>query len=50
MTDGSLRARLYVRSDEAELVVRGAGALLTIERIPRVQTRMVGAVVARLDD
>jgi transcriptional regulator with XRE-family HTH domain len=50
MADGSLRARLYVRSDEAELVVRGAGALLTIERIPRVQTRMVGAVVARLDD
>ncbi|MFK0297737.1 helix-turn-helix transcriptional regulator [Brevundimonas sp. NPDC090276] len=50
MADGSLRARLYVRSDEAELVVRGAGALLTIERIPRAQARAVGAVVARLDD
>lgn len=50
MADGSLRARLYVRSDETELVVRGAGALLTIERIPRALTRAVGAVVARLDD
>lgn len=50
MTDGSLRARLYVRSDDTELVVRGAGALLTIERIPRLQTRAVSAVVARLDD
>ena len=50
MEDGSLRARLYVRSDEAELVVRGAGALLTIERIPRARARSVGAVVARLDD
>ena len=48
--DGSLRARLYVRSDEAELVVRGAGALLTIERIPRASARAVAAVVARLDD
>ena len=50
MDDGSLRARLYVRSDEAELVVRGAGALLTIERIPRAQARAVSAVVARLDE
>lgn len=50
MDDGSLRARLYVRSNEAELVVRGAGALLTIERIPRDRARMVAAVVARLDD
>jgi len=50
MNDGSLRARLYVRSDDAELVVRGAGALLTIERIPRVETRMVAAVVARVDE
>ncbi|HEY1072991.1 helix-turn-helix transcriptional regulator, partial [Brevundimonas sp.] len=50
MDDGSLRARLYVRSDEAELVVRGAGALLTIERIPRSSARSVAAVVARLDD
>ena len=50
MDDGSLRARLYVRSDEAELVVRGAGALLTIERIPRARARTVAAVVARLDD
>ncbi len=50
MVDGSLRARLYVRSDETELVVRGAGALLTIERIPRAEARVVGAVVARLDD
>ncbi|WEK57766.1 MAG: helix-turn-helix transcriptional regulator [Candidatus Brevundimonas phytovorans] len=50
MEDGSLRPRLYVRSDEAELVVRGAGALLTIERIPRAQARAVSAVVARLDD
>ena len=50
MEDGSLRPRLYVRSDEAELVVRGAGALLTIERIPRAQARAVSAVVARLDE
>jgi len=50
MDDGSLRARLYVRSDEAELVVRGAGALLTIERIPRERARTVAAVVARLDE
>ena len=50
MDDGSLRARLYVRSDEAELVVRGAGALLTIERSPRARARTVAAVVARLDE
>ncbi len=50
MDDGSLRARLYVRSDEAELVVRGAGALLTIERIPRRSARAVSAVTARLDE
>jgi transcriptional regulator with XRE-family HTH domain len=50
MDDGSLRARLYVRSDETELVVRGAGALLTIERIPRASARAVSAVVARLDE
>jgi transcriptional regulator with XRE-family HTH domain len=50
MDDGSLRVRLYVRSDEAELVVRGAGALLTLERIERAQTRSVAAVVARLDE
>ena len=50
MNDGSLRVRLYVRADEAELVVRGAGALLTLERIARAQTRSVSAVVARLDE
>ncbi|WP_292084863.1 MULTISPECIES: helix-turn-helix transcriptional regulator [unclassified Brevundimonas] len=50
MDDGSLRARLYVRSDEVELVVRGAGALLTIERIPRHSARAVSAVTARLDE
>ncbi len=50
MDDGSLRPRLYVRSDEAELVVRGAGALLTIERIARARVRVVAAVVARLDE
>lgn len=50
MDDGSLRVRLYVRSDEAELVVRGAGALLTLERIERGRTRSVSAVVARLDE
>ena len=50
MDDGSLRARLYVRSDEAELVVRGAGALLTIERIPRHSARAVSAGTARLDE
>lgn len=50
MADGSLRVRLYVRSDEAELIVRGAGALLTLERIARGQTRSVSAVVARLDE
>ena len=50
MADGSLRVRLYVRSDEAELIVRGAGALLTLERIARGQARSVSAVVARLDE
>lgn len=50
MDDGSLRVRLYVRSDETELVVRGAGALLTLERIVRSRTRSVSAVVARLDE
>ena len=50
MADGSLRVRLYVRSDEAELIVRGAGALLTLERIARDQTRSVSAVMARLDE
>ena len=50
MDDGALRARLYVRSDETELVVRGAGALLTIERIPRHRARAVSAVTARLDE
>lgn len=50
MADGSLRVRLYVRSDETELVVRGAGALLTLERINRALTRSVSAVVARLEE
>lgn len=50
MKDGTLKARLYVRSDDHELVVRGAGALLTLEKLDRQEVAGVSAVVARLDD
>lgn len=50
LRDGSQKARLYVRSDDHELVVRGAGALLSIEKLPRAEVASVSAVVARLDD
>ena len=50
LKDGSLKARLYVRSDEQELVVRGAGALLSIEKLPRAEVASVSAVVARLEE
>lgn len=50
LRDGSQKVRLYVRSDDHELVVRGAGALLSIEKLPRAEVASVSAVVARLDD
>lgn len=50
MKDGSLKARLYMRSDDSELVVRGAGALLSLEKLDRNAVASVSAVVARLDE
>lgn len=50
MRDGGLKARLYVRSDDQELVVRGAGALLSLEKIDRADVISVSAVVARLEE
>jgi transcriptional regulator with XRE-family HTH domain len=50
MKDGTLKARLYVRSDDQELVVRGAGALLSLEKLDRTEVASVSAVIARLDD
>lgn len=50
LRDGSQKARLYVRSDDHELVVRGAGALLSIEKLSRAEVASVSAVCARLDD
>lgn len=50
MKDGSLKARLYVRSEDQELVVRGAGALLSLEKIDRADVTSVSAVVARLEE
>lgn len=50
MKDGSLKARLYVRSDDQELVVRGAGALLTLEKLNRSEVASVSAIVARLEE
>ena len=47
MADGVMRVRLYERADAAELVVRGVDG--GEERIPRAATRLVSAVVARLD-
>lgn len=50
LRDGTLKARLYVRSDDLELVVRGAGALLSLEKIARTDVASVSAVVARIDE
>ena len=50
MKDGGLKARLYVRSDDHELVVRGAGALLSLEKLARADVVSVSAVVARIED
>jgi transcriptional regulator with XRE-family HTH domain len=50
MADGALRARLYNRADGETLIVRGGpGGLDAEERIARSDTRVVSAVVARLD-
>ena len=47
MADGDLRVRLYERADAEALVVRGVDG--GEERIDRADTRLVSAVVARLD-
>ena len=47
MLDGTVRVRLYERADPEALFVRGLGG--GEERIARVETRQVSAVVARLD-
>ena len=47
MADGDLRVRLYERADAEALVVRGVAG--GEERIDRADTRLVSAVVARLD-
>ena len=47
MADGDLRVRLYERADADGLVVRGVAG--GEERIDRADTRLVSAVVARLD-
>ena len=47
MADGDLRVRLYERADADGLVVRGVDG--GEERIDRADTRLVSAVVARLD-
>jgi transcriptional regulator with XRE-family HTH domain len=50
MADGELRARLYDRADGETLVVRGGpGGLGAEEGIARTDTRVVSAVVARLE-
>jgi transcriptional regulator with XRE-family HTH domain len=50
MADGELRARLYDRADGETLVVRGGpGGLGAEEVIARSETRVVSAVVARLE-
>lgn len=50
LDDGALRVRLYDQADDAEVVVRGAGALDRTERIPRARLRAMSAVTARLDE
>ncbi|HYC98921.1 helix-turn-helix transcriptional regulator [Brevundimonas sp.] len=47
MADGEIRVRLYDRADADALVVRGPGG--GEERIARSATRLVSAVIARLD-
>ena len=50
MADGGTRVRLYDQADAEMLVVRGGpGGLGAEERIARVDTRSVSAVVARLE-
>lgn len=49
MADGELRVRLYEGADADSLVVRGGRGLGVEERIARVATRSVSAVVARLE-
>ena len=50
MAGGETRVRLYDRADAEGLVVRGGpGGLSVEERIARVDTRSVSAVVARLE-
>lgn len=50
MTGGETRVRLYDRADAEVLIVRGgAGGLTAEERVHRVDTRSVSAVVARLE-
>lgn len=50
MADGEIRVRLYDRADAEALVVRGGAAgLAAEERIARGDTRVVSAVVARLE-
>jgi transcriptional regulator with XRE-family HTH domain len=50
LDDGALRVRLYDQADDAEVVVRGAGALDRTVRIPRARLRAMSAVTARLDE
>lgn len=49
MIDGSVRVRLYRGADAEALHLAGAGALDAVETVPRRQTALVSAVVARLD-
>jgi len=50
MTGGETRIRLYDRADAEVLIVRGGpGGLAAEERVRRVDTRSVSAVVARLE-
>lgn len=50
MTDGEVRVRLYEGADAEALTVRGGpGGLEARERILRIGTRAVSAVVARLE-
>ncbi len=49
MIDGTVRVRLYRGADAEALHLAGAGALDAVETVPRRQTALVSAVVARLD-
>lgn len=50
MTDGSVRARLYLGSDGDVVRVRGAGSLEQEERIDRRDIRCLSAVLSRHED